>query len=214
MKKFFTELLDWIYKKKCYCCSSSRECVPVCSSCYDSLDFNPPRADRIIDGVDIFIAGIYDKNLQKIIRGLKYHNKKDLAYYQAKFMYDYFQLLGFSGMFQVVPVPLHKKRQKQRHYNHMELVAAEFCRLSGLEPNFGLIKRIKHTKPQYKLTKKERMQNLADAFEVDKEKLLPYPVLLMDDICTSGATFESMIQELKKNGIENIKCFATTSPYS
>ena len=97
----------------------------------------------------------------------------------------------------------------------MELVAKEFCNLTGFIPNFDLIKRIKHTKPQYKLSRNERMKNLENAFQVDKKNLLSLPILLIDDICTSGATFESMIAELKKNEIENnIKCFATTSPYS
>lgn len=59
------------------------------------------------------------------------------------------------------------------------------------------------------------MKNLENAFSVDKDKLLSCPILLVDDICTSGATFESMIAELKKNQINNkIICFATTSPYS
>ena len=165
--------------------------------------------------VDIFVAGVYEKNLQKIIRGLKYHNKKDLAYYQAKFMYEYWKSLDINEQFQVIPVPLHKTRQKQRHYNHMELVALEFCNLTGYIPNFELIKRIKHTKPQYKLSRSERMKNLENAFYVDKDKLLSCPILLIDDICTSGATFESMIAELRKNQINNkIICFATTSPYS
>ena len=176
------------------------------------MEFNPPQVARILNGTDVYIAGMYEKNLQKIIRGLKYHKKRDLAYYQAKFMYEYFQTLDIRETFQVVPVPLHKKRQKQRHYNHMELVAEEFCKLAGFQPNFKLIKRIKHTKPQYKLTKKERLENLENAFEVDTANLLPYPILLIDDICTSGATFESMINEFHKNGINNIKCFATTSP--
>ena len=215
MKNFFIELLDWIYKKRCYCCASSKEAVPICSKCYNELEFNPPQPDRIIEGVDIFVAGVYEKNLQKIIRGLKYHNKKDLAYYQAKFMYDYWKILDINEQFQVIPVPLHKTRQKQRHYNHMELVAKEFCNLTGFIPNFDLIKRIKHTKPQYKLSRNERMKNLENAFQVDEKNLLSLPILLIDDICTSGATFESMIAELKKSKIDNdSKCFATTSPYS
>ena len=66
MKNFFIELLDWIYKKRCYCCASSKEAVPICSKCYNELEFNPPQADRIIEGVDIFVAGVYEKNLQKL----------------------------------------------------------------------------------------------------------------------------------------------------
>lgn len=205
-------LLDWIYKKKCYFCKSSFESVKMCSKCYDELTFLPIGANRIYDGVNIFCAGSYSKNLQKLIRGLKYHKQKDLAYYQAKFMYEYWKRLNFTDNFQVCPVPLHKKRLKKRKYNHMELVANEFCKLAGLDTNFELIKRVKETKPQYRLSKKEREINLSGAFLVDKTKLKNGKILLIDDICTTGSTFEEMIRELKKNGICDIICFATTTP--
>ena len=54
----------------------------------------------------------------------------------------------------------------------MELVAEEFAKLSNYEVNFEAIKRIKDTKPQYKLNKAQRMMNLSKAFEVDKSKII------------------------------------------
>ncbi len=212
MKNIFASLLDLIYRKKCYFCGKSKDSVKMCQSCYDELNFADIKANRIIDGVNIFTCGMYEKNLQKLIRGLKYHKQKELAFYLAKFMYEYFSKLELQGNFQVVPVPLHKNRIKKRKYNHMELVAEEFCRLSGFTPNYELITRIKDTRPQYKLSRKERMQNLANAFEVDKTKYLSLPVLLIDDICTTGSTFEEMISALKKEGINEIVCLASSNP--
>ena len=212
MKKIFSALIDLIYKKKCYFCGKSKSSVKMCSNCYEELTFADIRANRIIHGVDIYSCGIYEKNLQKLIRGLKYHKQKELAYYLAKFMFEYFNKLNLNKKFQVVAVPLHKNRIKKRKYNHMELVAGEFCKLSGNIPNFELIKRIKDTKPQYKLTRTQRMQNLASAFEVDKEKNLGLPILIMDDICTTGATFEEMITTLKAAGISDITCIASSNP--
>ena len=206
-------LLDWIYKKRCYFCKSSKESVRMCSDCYDKLVTLPASINRIINGVNVLCAGNYSKDLQKLIRGLKYHKQKDLAYYQAKFMYEYWQKFNFTEDFQVVPVPLHFKRKRKRQYNHMELVAKEFCYLTGYEYNCDLIKRIKDTKPQYKLTKKERAENLHGAFEVDKSKNLNKKVLIVDDICTTGSTFEEMINEFKRNEICDIICFATTTPF-
>lgn len=214
MKNFLINFLDWIYKKRCYCCSSSRESVSFCSKCYLELDFNPPQPDRIILGTNIYVAGSYNKNLQKIIRGLKYHNKKELAYFLAKFIYEYWGTLNISKEFQVIPVPLHEKRQRQRRYNHMELVAEEFCKMSGFSLNNKLIKRVKDTKPQYKLSRAERMQNLDDAFDIDFPTFQGSPVLLIDDICTSGATFESIIEALHKKGINDVVCLAVGSPCS
>ena len=212
MKNIITSLLDLIYRKKCYFCGKSKQSLKMCSECYEELCFSDIRANRIINGVDIFSCGFYEKNLQKLIRGLKYHKQRELAYYLAKFMYEYFVQLGLDKDFQVIPVPLHKNRIKKRKYNHMELVAEEFCKLSGFTTNFELIKRVKDTKPQYKLSRQERMKNLADAFVVDKEKDLGLPILILDDICTTGSTFEEMISALNKEGINNITCLAASSP--
>ena len=212
MKNFISSLLDLIYRRRCYFCGKSKYSLKMCPDCFEELILAPKNANRIIFGVDIYTCGIYEKTLQKLIRGLKYHNQKELAYYLAKFMYEYFQGLGFEKKFQVVPVPLHKNRIKKRKYNHMELVAEEFCKLSGDIVNTELIRRIKDTKPQYKLSRKERMLNLASAFEVDKSKDLGYPVLIIDDICTTGATFEEMITNMHSAGIKDITCLASSSP--
>ncbi len=214
MKDFLSGLLDWIYKKRCYFCKSSKESVKMCSKCYDELEFLPVEVNRKVFEKEIYCAGVYDKNLQKMIRGLKYHGQKDLAYYQAKFMWEYWQKLDIEGEFQIIPVPIYDSRKRQRKYNHMELVALEFSKLSGYDVNFELIKRIKDTKPQYKLNKAQRMLNLDKAFEVNAEKYIKgKKVLLIDDICTTGSTFEEMIKTLNASGINDITCFATTTPW-
>ena len=213
MKDFFIGLLDWIYKKKCYFCRHSEECVIMCSKCYNTMDFLPVKVNRIIYNKNIYCAGIYNKNLQKLIRGLKYHKQKELAKYLAQFMYEYWQKIEDKNNFQVVPVPIFEARKKQRKYNHMDLVAEEFCKLSGCTLNKDLIKRIKNTKPQYKLKKPEREQNLKNAFKVNKENFLPMKILLIDDICTTGSTFEAMIKEFEKHDIFDITCLAATTPF-
>ena len=213
MNKFFENLLDWIYKKKCYFCGSSKECVKMCSQCYDTLEHLPVEINRTFNGINIYCAGEYSKNLQKLIRGLKYHRQSDLAYYQAKFMYEYWQRLGLEGDFQIIPVPIYPKRKKKRKYNHMDLVGEEFAKLTGYTLNTGLIKRIKDTRPQYNLKKSQRLVNLDKAFEVDKTRLIEGKrLLIIDDICTTGSTFEEMIRELNKAEIYDIVCFATTTP--
>lgn len=214
MKSLLNSLLDLIYKKKCYVCKSSKYSLKICPDCYEKLEFYPLGANRIIEGVNIYIAGYYSKELQKIIRGLKYHKQRELAYYLAKFMYEYFLEVNNSNNteFCLVPVPLHKNRIKKRKYNHMELVCEEFSKLSGFETNFGLIKRIKDTKPQYKLSRKERLINLDGAFEIDSSQIPDKPVLILDDICTTGSTFEEMIKALRSAGVSNIVCFAASTP--
>lgn len=214
MKKFFKSFIDLIYKKKCYFCFNSKYSLTMCPECYNKLQFCNFEVNRIIDGVDVYCAGVYTKELQKLIRGLKYHKQKELAFYQAKFMYEYFQSIDAlkDKNFELIPVPLHKNRIKSRRYNHMELVCKEFSLLSGFKCNFNLIERIKDTKPQYKLSRAERLENLQHAFTVNKDFVPQNPVLIFDDICTTGATFEEIIKELKSNGINEITCFATSTP--
>ncbi len=214
MKDFFINLLDWIYKKKCYFCRSSKESVKMCSKCFDELDYLPVEINRTVSGKNIYCAGVYNKNLQKLIRGLKYHGQRDLAYYLAKFMFQYWQRLNLDGEYQIVPVPIFPKRKKKRKYNHMDLVAQEFSELTGYKVNPDLIKRIKDTKPQYNLKKHERIENLSGAFEVDKSFYTGGKLLLIDDICTTGSTFEEMIKAFNKAGIYDITCFAATTPFN
>ena len=211
MKNFLLSLLDWIYKKKCYFCGSSKYSVAMCEDCYDTLSHLPLEVNRNIHGVKIYACGLYEKNMQKMIRGLKYHGQRDLAHYQAKFMWEYWKNIKPDEKFQVVPVPIYKTRLKKRKYNHMELVGEEFCKISGYVLNTELIKRVKDTKPQYNLKRFQRMENLSNAFDVDKTKCLDMPILLIDDICTTGSTFESMIEELNKSDIYNITCLATAT---
>lgn len=214
MKKIFQALLAFVYRQRCYFCNRARYALIMCPECYKKLEFRDFSTNRIIYGVDVFCAGIYTRELQKLIRGLKYHNQTDLAFYQAKFMYEYFlNLPQFENReFELIPVPLHENRIKTRKYNHMELVCSEFSKFSGFECNFGLIKRIKDTKPQYKLSRKERLANLSNAFEVDKTKISGKSLLIMDDICTTGSTFEEMIKALKLAGADKIVCLATSTP--
>ena len=185
----------------------------MCSKCYDDMDFLPVQINRIIEGKKVYCAGVYSKNLQKLIRGLKYHNQKDLAYYLAKFMAEYFSKITDKTDFEIIPVPIYPKREKKRKYNHMNLVGEELARLTNNSLNKNLIKRVKDTKPQYKLKRHERMQNLNGAFEVDKLNYTGKTLLLIDDICTTGSTFEEMIKEFAKHGITDIICFAATTPF-
>lgn len=213
MLQKLSNLLDWIYKKKCYFCRSSKEAVKMCSKCYDDMDFLPVQINRIIEGKKVYCAGVYSKNLQKLIRGLKYHNQKDLAYYLAKFMAEYFSKITDKTDFEIIPVPIYPKREKKRKYNHMNLVGEELARITSNSLNKNLIKRVKDTKPQYKLKRHERLQNLNGAFEVDKSNYTGKTLLLIDDICTTGSTFGEIIKEFAKHGITDIICFAATTPF-
>lgn len=214
MKNFLSELLDWIYKKKCYFCGGSKESVRMCTDCYDNLDFLPVKINRTIFNAKVYCAGVYSKNLQKLIRGLKYHGQKELAYYLAKFMFEYWQRLHIEGDFQIIPVPVFIKRKKKRKYNHMELAAEEFANFSGYIVNTKCIERVKDTKPQYNLNKIQRLRNLKAAFRVYPDEVIKdKKILIIDDICTTGSTFEEMIREFNDAGFYDITCLTASTPF-
>lgn len=211
MINLFTQLLDLIYKKKCYFCSSSKNNALMCPNCYEKINLLPLKILTNIDSIPVYCACVYEKEIQKLIRGLKYHNQKELAFFQAKLMFDYWQNLSLSGeKFVIVPVPLYKSRQKKRKYNQMQLVAQEFSKLTGYEVKDDLIKRVKDTKPQYKLSKKEREENLHNAFECVKENYNGEKLLIVDDILTTGSTMEEMAKTLQKSGLEDLTIFVTS----
>lgn len=210
----FEQLLDLIYKKRCYFCRRTSENTVMCKSCYDQIEILSPSPLVDFDdsvGAPVFSASIYGKNIQKLIRGVKYHNQRELALFQARLMFEFWQNVQEKNSdYAIVPVPLFKSRERKRRYNHMLLVAKEFSKLSGYEVKNDLIKRIKNTKPQYKLSIEERKNNLHGAFEVDKTGYNNENILLIDDIYTTGSTLFEMVKEMRKAGIEKITCLTTS----
>lgn len=212
MFALLSQFLNLIYRKKCYFCGSSKNDTKMCDDCYEKIEHIPVKILRHIYTVPVYCATLYDDKVQRLIRGIKYHNQRELAYYQAKIMYEYWQKLSVSSEeFIIVPVPLCKERQKKRKYNQMSLVAMEFAKMTGYEINENIIKRIRNTKPQYKLSKKEREKNLKNSFECNKEFYnTNKKLLLMDDILTTGSTMEEMIKTLQNAEIKNLAVFVTS----
>lgn len=213
MKNFILKLLDLIYKKHCYFCKNSSENQRMCDNCYKNIKFLDLNTKKIIENSKVYCATFYNDNIKKMVRAVKYHNEKDLIYFQAKLMHDYWKKLCINEQdFVVIPVPMHKKREKKRKYNHMNLVAKEFAEMMGYEINTNLVKRIKDTKPQYKLSLKEREENLKQAFELSNnyETFKNKKILILDDILTTGSTLQEMIKTFHKKGIYDITCFTTS----
>lgn len=183
----------------------------MCSKCYDETELLPPQPLMFLDNAPVFSATVYAKNITKLIRAVKYHNQYELAYYQAKLMYDFWKNTENADKnFLIVPVPLHKKRMKKRGYNHMSLVAREFSKLSGYDICEEIIVRVKDTKAQYKLSAEERKMNLYNAFKTERNLYNGENLLIIDDILTSGSTLKEIITELEKADITKITCFTTS----
>ncbi|MFH0702669.1 MAG: ComF family protein [bacterium] len=205
MISIIKQLLDWIYYNNCYFCHKPSSSGLMCDSCYKKIEINSPKPIKIISNIKIYSASSYTGNLKKLIKGLKYHKKKELAKPLANILYNFWQNTELKEKsFELVPIPLYLERKKQRGYDHILLTAKEFSKLTGYSLNTKIVERIKNTKPQYKLSKIERMDNLKGAFKVTPDEYKETNLLLIDDICTSGATLGELINILNQNNITNI----------
>ncbi len=212
MFKFLHSLFDYLYRSKCYICKKSGDSI-LCGDCFNEIELNPPVSLKILCGAEVFSASVYSDNLKAVIRGLKYHRKKDFAYYLAKILYNYLNNLQITSKNSIiVPTPLYPKRKKERGYNHVELIADELGSLTGWKVNANILRRIKNTKPHYKLTKYEREQNVKDAFEIDLKYYNGENIIVVDDICTSGATLQEIIKTFQKNAINKITALVCANP--
>ena len=211
MINILKKLLDFIYETKCYFCSSSDEDKIFCSKCYNSVKFRPFEPVFFIEKTKVYAVTYYKDVTQKLIRAVKYHNQKDLAYYQAKLMFEYWQKITDNRNYTVIPVPMFYSRARKRKYNHMDLVCGEFCKMTGYTLDTKSLIRNRETAPQYNLSRAEREKNLKDAFTLLNDKIQE-PVLLMDDISTTGTTLKEIIKVLNEKNITDITAFVTSIP--
>jgi ComF family protein len=100
----------------------------------------------------------------------------------------------------LVPVPLHKTREKERGFNQSCLFARFLGAITDIPTECGAIERVKKTKPQAKCkSKKERAQNIRGAFAVRESNLLHgKAIVLIDDVVTTGSTAREIVREIKK----------------
>ena len=105
----------------------------------------------------------------------------------------------------LVPVPLHWTRSFWRGFNQSELLAKNVG-AAVKWPVSNLLKRTRPTGHQTRRTREKRMTALIDAFEVHSHAKndLPYSVVLIDDLCTTGATLDECAKALKHAGVERV----------
>jgi ComF family protein len=178
----------------------------MCAACCEKIRREGGKKTKIVGNTRVEAYFVYEDEVQRLIRGLKYRNKRELAGDIAKILYEVAGKDAFpSGEAQLIPVPLHPARQAKRKYNQMELIAGELSLLTGCEVNTGLVKRVKETVPQYNLSPQARRKNLKGAFRAFPESYTGKQLILLDDISTTGATLEEMALELERHDIRNVR---------
>lgn len=106
----------------------------------------------------------------------------------------------------VIPVPLSKKRFKERGFNQAELIGQQVSKLAGLRME-KLVIKTKETEQQVGKTREERLENLEGAFKISNYSNcsnLPKNVLLVDDVWTTGATLSECAKVLRQAGVKRV----------
>lgn len=221
--------LSWLYPGRCGVCG---ELLPVgqigvCEACYAELPFvRPPvclSCGKELGSTDFwapeefctdcsahtkdFSGGIallnYHGAARKLITGFKYENKREYAAFLAKELARRKgrQILSFRPDL-LVPVPVHKRRRRERGYNQAGLLARELGRELGIPVREDILVRRINTTAQKKLDVLHRRYNETKAFAANE--VIKGRVLLVDDIYTTGATAQGCTTELLKAGAEKV----------
>ena len=215
LRRSAQSVLELVYPLKACCmgcgAQAGQERDWLCEDCRQELAQRWVGASQspkggLIDGAAFGYR--YGGPVTGMVRNLKYNGVWRLAEAMGRAMVSALsalQPLGFDG---VVPVPMHKKRLRERGYNHAALLAERVAAEAGL-PLIDALERVRDTAQQARLTDAERQSNLKDAF-VCLRDVTGMRLLLVDDVCTTGATANACAGALFEGGAASVVllCYA------
>lgn len=222
------KLLDLIYPEgiKCIICNDDiprNDTYMICDDCLSRLPIAKGKVcikcGRNITGKGeycldckrskrYFVKAVaplwYQDEVVSLIYKLKYGNARYLAKPLAYIMFD--KIKNSNINFDViVPVPICDKRLKERGYNQSLLIAEHLAKLTNKPLLEKSLIRVKDTDTQTNLTRKERNENLKDAFKVTKRKdIKDKNILLIDDVLTTGATVNNCCYKMLNAGAKSV----------
>ena len=234
MEKIFhiwRELLHILYPVRCPICDRpvhtdfGCHVYPICDTCKGRVEYvKEPACKRcgkpITDERGEFCGDclrkrhaftqgkalwVYRGCVKQSIYRLKYSNRREygLAYAQ-ELARIYGGWIRRKGIDMIIPIPLHKKRRRQRGYNQAEIIAKELGRLLKLPVYGKLLVRNVYTRPQKELNDKERKNNLKKAFKIVQNNVQLKHILLVDDIFTTGSTIDGAAEVMREAGASEV----------
>lgn len=204
LQALIQDTLSIFYPQLCAACNDLllRGEDIICTKCnvqlpYSNyhLDNENPVAKQFWGKVQVESASAFlhfhkGERVQRLMHQLKYSNRPDVGIYLGKINGQIFKASPlFSKVEYVIPIPLHKKKERIRGYNQAACFSEGLA--SGMEikslPNG--IKRIKHTDTQTKKNRFDRYTNVSEVFAIaDSKALRGKHILLVDDVITTGST--------------------------
>ena len=213
--------LDILYPPRCVGCN--KEDLFLCSTCLDSL----PRlvapyclvcAQPIARGETcsrclaspLAIDGIrapflMEGTIREAVHRLKYNNLRAIAPTLGGLLAEFLDSQQMQGQV-LMPVPMHPRRERQRGYNQAHLLAKEAGSRLGIPVVPKLLSRVSNSPPQAKSPgAEERRANVQGSFQCLRPFLVNgLEVVLVDDVCTTGATLEACAVALKEAGAASV----------
>ena len=210
--------LDLLYPPSCAVCG--REGRFVCEGCEPDLPrllapycvrcASPGKAAHCrlctatpphFDGVTA--PYVHRGPVRDLVHNLKYNNVRTSAPHLGRLMAAHLAA-GSVRADVLAPVPLHRRRERDRGYNQSALLARAVGEATGIPLEERLLTRTRDTAPQVTMkSPEERRRNIEDAFECEGE-VSGASVLLIDDVVTTGGTMSACAKPLKSAGAESV----------
>jgi ComF family protein len=220
LARFKTAFLDLLLPLRCLGCGKEGNLIcpaccetlpkvhlPICQRCGATFSegnlchmcINHPLTIDTIRSVFRF-----EETVRQAILQLKYKHLKAVAAPLGQLLAEYLRSHPMRGEV-LVPVPLHPKRLRERGYNQASLIAQELNKLIGLPVAEDALIRVRDAVPQARTKSAiERRQNVKDAFAC-RQRLEGKQILLLDDVCTTGATLDACATALKAAGASSVQ---------
>lgn len=179
----------------CQHCGSPSAVSGLCQACR----YHAPRLHGLR------AVSVFEEPLRAYIHALKYNGNTRLAEPLGRLLAQAYIRNGFQ-VDTIIAVPLHPERQRQRGYNHAQLLAEVCASLVGVPLSHDIVQRQRVTAAQVGLSASQRLQNMAGAFvctpaiSASTGALRGRRILIIDDVCTTGATIEACAAPLYAAG--------------
>ena len=214
MISFWSRLLDLVSPRTCVVCGerlSVQEEV-ICLPCNLEL----PRTNCTEDFLDNDVARTFwgripieraaslfyyapQSRVSHLIYQLKYHHHPEVGTTLGRlFACELIPELFFEGIDAIVPVPLTKKRQRQRGYNQSAVIAQAIGEQTHLPVITNAMERLTFQQSQTLKHRWERNENVEHVFELVDDNISDQHLLLIDDVVTTGATVIACAKEMQK----------------
>lgn len=205
MTRFFLRLLEAFYRRRCLGCRAWNYEL-LCQPCWGGREVAPQNIRVFgVDSVRAFLA--YRGVGKKLVGALKYDGEQEaLKWFLAA---DHEGGSWFSQNCLLVPVPLHCHRMKSRGHNQALSLAQAISNKYRLNCA-DVLRRVRPTPPLFALSRRARNQVMKGAIRSTRS-LVGIPVVLVDDVVTTGATAQECARAVREAGAVSVTLLAATA---